>query len=748
MSWDFLDATNEDHVGRCPSTGSHNTFSFWGWIYVAASKTDAADGTIFREHNNRIVVETDNANGHDNIDIERSGLTGIVTVDLSVQGYDETSWLFIGLSATGSTLNRLVLGDESRRPVEITPDTNTWSGTPFTASNYKYVGNAPAAWGGSSQDYLHGSVHSFGFHNGDLSLAEFETAWETFDQSEHADYTFLLDAASNRTAQSGTGTCEIQSATLDSDAPVPVTDASITVQRGLAAVPAAGTTESISAVDALADAFELLTHSRTSSAGRNPGGVNSDLEADDMSLRMELTAVGTLTFTRVSGSDANDHSAFWEVLECHDSGGPNEFIVRSRNTVTVSSGSGSQTLDTTPTNTDKCIPFVTGVTSTSTANSEDELLGAAWIDDSGTLQVRCSGSASTVQVVVVEFTGSNWSVGHAVSTTSADSGTLTLNTDSDGAGGSTHDVTDWADTWIIGQHADLDATESLAASGVKWDPPVSGTTTVDYAYDSGNAGTGDTLVVHTLTHPDMVVTRFSSTTSTLGTTNLDITSAGLTSISQATVDARQTCSGTGDAMARGWSGYRLTSTTNVEIANGRSGNTRSHKIQVIDWSGLTNVTELTRATESDTAEAFSSSKTKSATRVTETDAARTLSGAKASAATRAASTSAARTFGAAKARQLTRATEASTARTFSSPKSKEIVRAVETSAARSLGAEKVKTFTRATESDNARILTGAKSKEIVRVTEADTARGLTEAEDPVTTSGVWKWVPWLSRRRR
>lgn len=360
--------------------------------------------------------------------------------------------------------------------------------------------------------------------------------------------------------------------------------ADILVQRGTNDVGNTGGTDTgFTEVSALTTAFEYNNNNLPTHGGSTSSGGN--MEGDDMSGAIELTATDTLTFTRQSGSLAQNMRYDWELVEYTGSGGgANEFIVRSRNTITMSGASGSATLDVAPTDTSKCIPFVTGVRTSQTSNQGDELKVIAYINDSGSLVVEKGSTTNTtiVQVVTVEFTGSNWSVYHGTSTSSGDTGAITLNTDSDGAGGSTGDVSDWSTAFIEGSFTSTD--QGLDSVACRYDEG-SGTTTVDWDFQSGNSSSHKHFV-HVLQNDDMTVSRFTPTGSAANDTNVDITSAGLTDISEAMIIGTCQGSGGGTAYGRNWRNYRLTSTTNAQHYCHRSGNTINHNIQVIDFSGV------------------------------------------------------------------------------------------------------------------------------------------------------------------
>jgi len=138
--------------------------------------------------------------------------------------------------------------------------------------------------------------------------------------------------------------------------------------------------------------------------------------------------------------------------------------------------------------------------------------------------------------------------------------------------------------------------------------------------------------------------------------------------------------------------------------------------------------DLARATESDTARAITASKTRTTGRITETDIARTLAGSKAKTLGRATETDAAGSLTAAKSAEIGRATEADTARAFTASKTKTLGRVTESGTARALTPAKSAELGRVTEADVARTLTVAGNTTLGRATESDTARAFSSAK--------------------
>ena len=367
--------------------------------------------------------------------------------------------------------------------------------------------------------------------------------------------------------------------------------ADVAVQHvSLTAVGLSGETEAITAVSSLDNAFVVLANSRYGSGGDTTTN-NTTRNNNDLSVNLDLTNTTTVAATRVAGSLDSNMTVYGQVWEyTGPPGGANEFIVRGRETITTTGTTGSSSITDTPANIDNCIPFITGIHSSTPDTNWNRAIAECWIDDAGNIQIRRGTGIDSVTyyVTVVEFTGSNWTVLHGRQTTStADSHTITLNTDSDAAGGSTGDVTDWGTAFIVGTSRTVD--EGLRALAPIYEPG-SGTTTVDVTYESGQ-GDSHGVFLHVLQNDDMVVSRFTDGSSELGNTNVDITSAGLTTLDTAGIIASCYSSGGGTAYARGWRSYRLTSTTQAQHYCHRSGNTMTHRLQVIDFEALTSASE-------------------------------------------------------------------------------------------------------------------------------------------------------------
>ncbi|KPJ58692.1 MAG: hypothetical protein AMJ46_13775, partial [Latescibacteria bacterium DG_63] len=375
----------------------------------------------------------------------------------------------------------------------------------------------------------------------------------------------------------------------------------IKIQRGTADVPNTGTTQTapsnFNAFSSLTSVFVLNKNNRFGSAGLSTLTAATRY-VDDLSLRIELTATDTITFTRLATGEAANYRADWESWEyVGPPGGPNEFIVRSRNTVAITAGNrtNTATLSNTPTDINNCIPFITGISNTATGSQSQGLTALAWISGTNTLNVERGGNTgeTVVQVVTVEFTGSNWRVGHGrTADFSADTGTVTLYADADGQ--TTPFTLNNIDNAIIAS-AQFKADDTAANDNIADTYPVmeiSSTTQVSWVFTTDHVGTDNQIFVHVLENADMTVNRYTNTGAGAGDNDVNISSAGVTDLTNTAIFGTRISSGTGTAFPRGWMNYRLKSTTIAGLWCTYSGNTVESRIEIaimpIDAAGTPN----------------------------------------------------------------------------------------------------------------------------------------------------------------
>lgn len=375
----------------------------------------------------------------------------------------------------------------------------------------------------------------------------------------------------------------------------PTASSYIEVQRGT--YPIGNTTETDApgtTFGSLASTVVLNKCNRFCNAGDSATSDGTQRNVDDLSGAIQLTDVDEITFTRLASGESGDHDLEWESMEYKgDVGGANEFIVRHRGSTSLATTTQSANVtsfDDTISNIDDCIVYITGITNTDTGTNSNGGTALAYLwDDSGTktLTVERGGSTGTtiVYYTIVEYTGSNWTVGFGYqSASSSDSGTMTLYSNAGLSSALTLNDTDnafIAHTQSMADTGDID--EAIADNyPVSY---ISNTTTVAWAYDANHAATNEQNV-YVLENSECSVTRFTDTSNTAGDSNVDITSAGLTDITKAAIFGTGISSGSGTAFGRGWRLYRITSTTNAQHFCHRSGNTMEHRIEIVDFSAM------------------------------------------------------------------------------------------------------------------------------------------------------------------
>jgi hypothetical protein len=370
-----------------------------------------------------------------------------------------------------------------------------------------------------------------------------------------------------------------------------------------------GTNTSFTAVASLNNAVALANNNRKSQGGRSDGNTGT-LEGDDLAGGRVLTATGTLTYYRESGSQNNNmkfNTSIWEYTGA--ASGANEMIVRGRYSVDLNGG--TYTVDQTIsgiTDKDNCVPIITGIMNNSGTDDSDSGTAIAYLTSSTNMRVEKGGTNSPnvrVYITLVEFTGSNWTVLHGDSgSVSADSGTITLYDGSDGTGTAT-DVSDWTEAFIFSQHRGDTATggtnDSHSDNWPKTEPG-SDDQSVDWEFFSTHDSDGTNRhFIHVLNNSEIDVTRYDDT-SVGGTVTIDITSSGLTDLNQTLIIGTTFHSGTGQGYGRGWRNYKLNSLTQAQHWTHKPGGgtaTVETNIQVVNFvpppegpAGITSNLEL------------------------------------------------------------------------------------------------------------------------------------------------------------
>lgn len=278
--------------------------------------------------------------------------------------------------------------------------------------------------------------------------------------------------------------------------------------------------------------------------------------------------------------------------------GADEFIVRGRYAITMTGATASQAVSGIV-DRDKCIPFWTGTDNSNTSVDDyDASTVSVYIDASDNIQLERGSSTGTlvVYVTVVEFTGSNWSVGHGVSSShDTATETVTLNTSSTGVGGSTFSVGSWTNAMIVEASLEGDTSETGLSDNLGcWVIGGSSSTADFILQQDGNARNDGASYCHVLSHPALAMTRGSNTNYGEGNgtyTNQAYTATGAT-LDEQGLEWFSDTSGVGTAHARGRLSAKIQTTTNIQAWVHRSGNNVRIDWGVADLSGIDNTVYL------------------------------------------------------------------------------------------------------------------------------------------------------------
>jgi len=293
----------------------------------------------------------------------------------------------------------------------------------------------------------------------------------------------------------------------------------------------------------------------TDKASSGPIGDTGNCNPNVAHCGVMLTDTSTLTFYKNTSTEVKMMGEVWRYVGSE--GGDNEFRVRYQGGITVS-GTDSSAAIGGIVNEDKCVPFLLGLeTSESAVGNYEYATFAVHIDNGHVVVSRNnSGTTATVYVVVVEFTGSNWSIGHGISS-SHDSATetVTLNTAHDGTG-DTFDVEDW-ETAFLEASMEGDSAETGLADVMALCYPHADTDKVYFSVTDADAGARNDGVgyIQVIKHDDMIVKRDYDSDLVEGnnTYNNEAFPAGVdasTALNQLALEWFVSTSGTGTAHAR------------------------------------------------------------------------------------------------------------------------------------------------------------------------------------------------------
>ncbi|MBA4718844.1 MAG: hypothetical protein HRO68_07050 [Nitrosopumilus sp.] len=266
-------------------------------------------------------------------------------------------------------------------------------------------------------------------------------------------------------------------------------------------------------------------------------------------------------------------------------GGANEFIVRLNTDVTTIGATPVDTVIPGVNNIDDVVPFITGVTNTGTGRTWDDANHIATIVDTGSTTLRLerggvSGTA-TVDVAVVEFTGSNWIIQNNISHTPITGGTTESEIIST--------VSSWDNAFVVSSHMSRNGAAGLDESGWNVWPHPTNTDELNFRMRANSGSfTSDVIVAHIVENPLLSVTHIDSITGS----EVSIPSASNTQIYSITPVANLTQSGTiatadaaggGTAYPRQFSNYQLTAEDTLEFFRGRSGQSQDFAAQIIEF---------------------------------------------------------------------------------------------------------------------------------------------------------------------
>lgn len=340
----------------------------------------------------------------------------------------------------------------------------------------------------------------------------------------------------------------------------------------------------------------------SSDKGSGPVGNTGDAGPRDVYMGVSLTDTDEITFHKGGTAQMRKMGEVWRYTG--SAGGRDEFIVRGHLSITLAFGVVTNTT-TIPGLSDRnrVVPFLTGLSTTSTSVTDyDATSIAVYVNSSGALVAsrQTAGTAVTVYVSVVEFTGSNWTVAHGISSNhDTEEEFVTLNSDSTGTGGSVVDIGNWANAFMEvsmeGDTAETGLTDNL----IIVEP---GNTTDEVRFflhiDPAGANNGDAYV-HVIHNPGIVMARtfdlaFPETDGTLATVGFP-TGASLTeSIDEIALEWFADTTGTGTAHARGRIIARITDATGtISYWNHRVGNNVSVYSGLINLSNVSNLAPVT-----------------------------------------------------------------------------------------------------------------------------------------------------------
>ena len=261
-------------------------------------------------------------------------------------------------------------------------------------------------------------------------------------------------------------------------------------------------------------AFLRITgSSRQDSAG--PNGSTSHASPDTAGVRLRITGTDEVTYYKALASEVKVMFEVWTYTG--RAGGPYEFISRQRGSVDLGTATTGVASVSGLSNRNDCVPFYNGFQSGESNNSSfNQCVASCHLNSASEVVFERGEGGSSLECSydVVEFSGSGWSVGTARSS-NHDTGNdafsagdiVTMNTDSDGASGSTFDVTNWSTAMIVQGTMEGDPSEAGISDTMMYFLPGPSSTQLHCALDNSNSRNLGVAYAYVLQCDDMVVTR-------------------------------------------------------------------------------------------------------------------------------------------------------------------------------------------------------------------------------------------------
>ncbi len=276
--------------------------------------------------------------------------------------------------------------------------------------------------------------------------------------------------------------------------------------------------------------------------------------------------------------------------------GPDEFINRGTRAIALTGTTASDSTITGIVNVDKCIPFYVGCINSNTSVNDYDASGVAvWLDSNGHIQLERGASTGslTVYVTVVEFTGSNWKVGHGRSAAHDTSDpVITLNTASDGLSGNSFSVPAWDKAIIIEGSLEGDTGETGLSDVLGCWIPQTATNQVQFLlHQDGSARNDGKAYCHVLAHEGLVINRtqndnWAEGNGTYASATWPSGASTTESLDELSLEWFADTTGTGTAHARGRVSGRINTASSITAWVHRSGNNVRITYGVAELAGI------------------------------------------------------------------------------------------------------------------------------------------------------------------